>query len=198
LKKSSAPSTRAPNTDGANRPPLGQLVPGALAALWAFVTVDFLSHAVVLAEWWRATERYWLPPADLVRLIPLGYASFAIYCSTLTWLFIRLRGARSSLWSGLRFGAVAGLIAGTGSVLAIYSALRMPASALLVWPASIAAASAGAGAAAAWVAGAERPWRRTGLVIAAGLLFFVAGVIVQNTLLPTPADRLVSMPGASR
>jgi hypothetical protein len=164
-------------------------MPGAVAALWAFLVVDFLTHAVVFAGWWQATERYWLPPEDLFRLIPVGYASFAIYCTTLTWLFLRLEGAGAG--GGIRFGAVAGLIVGTGSALGIYSAVPMPASALLVWPGSIAAASTAAGGAAAWVLRTERPWRRTGLVLALGVLCFVAGVILQNTLFPTPPSHTV-------
>jgi hypothetical protein len=58
-----------------------------LAAWFAFVAVDFVSHGVVLAGYWRSTAEYWRPATELFHLIPLGYASAAIYCGGLYWLF---------------------------------------------------------------------------------------------------------------
>jgi len=167
-----------------------KLLPASVAGWAAYLVLDFLVHAVFLAQWWRATESYWLPPFELFRRIPFGYASFAIYCTVLAWLLRRLYGDRLNLSRGLRFGAIAGLVSGLGSVLATYSAFRMPPSALVVWPASILLESTVAGGVMSWVLVAGRPWRRVGVVIGAAAVLFIAGVVVQNIFFPTPADHV--------
>jgi len=168
-----------------------RLLPAAIAAWIGYVVLDFLLHGVFLASWWRATERYWLPPRELFRLIPLSYAAFAIYCAAVTGLLARLYGARLKLVTGLGFGAVAGVVTGVASVLAVYSVFRVPRLALLVWPISVAVESTIAGAVAAWTLIAGRPWRRAGLVFGVAVIFLILGVVVQNLLLPTPADHVL-------
>jgi hypothetical protein len=170
---------------------VNQLLPAALAAWMAYVVVDFLAHGVFLAAWWRAAEPYLLPPRDLFRLIPFGYASFAIYCGALTWLLARLHGERLHVVAGMRFGAMAGLVWGVASALGTYSVFRMPQGALAVWPASVAVESTIAGGVAAWTLVCERPWRRVGWVFGAGIVLFVGGVVIQNLLFPTPADHRI-------
>ena len=156
------------------------LFPTALAGWWAFLVVDFLIHAVFLETWWRSTGSYWLPPGELFRRIPFGYASFAIYVAVLTWMLVRLRGERPRLSRAARFGVLAGLVTGTSWTLANYSVFSMPLSALVVWPVSITLESVGATTVAAWVLARPRPWRRVGIVIAAGVLLCIAGVVIQN------------------
>jgi hypothetical protein len=173
------------------REPLrAKLLPAALAAWIGYLVLDFLMHGVFLAAWWRTAEPFLLPPRDLLRMIPLGYASFGIYCGALTWALARLYGERLDMASGLRFGAVAGIVYGIASALAEYSIFRMPRMALLIWPASTVVESTIAGALAVWTLRAGRPWRRVGLVLGAAVVLFVIGAVVQNLLLPTPADHL--------
>jgi hypothetical protein len=166
------------------------LLPAAVAAWFGYLALDFLTHAVLLASWWRATEAYWLPPAELLRLVPLGYASFAIYCAALTWLLVRLYGARPGVGTGLRFGALAGVVFGLTTVLGGYSASRLPSSYFLVALPSITIESAAAGGLAAWVLATDRRWRRVALVFGLALLLFAVGVVAQNLFFPTPADHL--------
>jgi hypothetical protein len=92
---------------------------------------------VLLADWWRATEAYWLPPMELFRRIPVGYGAFGILAGTMTWLLVRLRGPRPSMPEAMRFGALAGLLSGAGTVMAASSILRMPGSILVVLFATI-------------------------------------------------------------
>ncbi len=161
----------------------------AVIAAWcAYLVLDFLTHSVLLAAWWRATKIYWLPPQELFRSIPFGYASFAIYCAALTWLLLRLYGKHPTLIAGLRFGAGAGLVYGAGSVLATYSVFHMPTSALLVWPASVTVGSTVAGVVAAWVLVADHPWRRVGLVVGTAIILFIMAVVMQNLFFPIPGD----------
>lgn len=178
------------NSQDARRGARAKLLPASVAGWSAYLVFDFLVHAVVLAQWWRATESYWLPSGELFRRIPFGYASFAIYCTVLAWLLRRLYGDRLNLSGGLRFGAIAGLVSGLGSVLGTYSAFHMPPSALVVWPASILLDSTIAGGVMSWVLVAGRPWRRVGVVIGAAAGLFIVGVVVQNVFFPTPADHV--------
>lgn len=173
---------QATNGHSIGEPVAHTFLPAAIGAWCTYIVIDFLIHAVLLARYWRATESYWLPPRELFRMIPLGYLSFGIYCAVATWLLMRLYGNQPNISSGLRFGASAGLFFGVVSALGNYSVFRMPSSALIVWPASLTVESAGAGAAAAWVMAAHRPWRRLGLLFAIGALLLVLGVVVQNVI----------------
>jgi hypothetical protein len=174
----------------ASRGARAKLLPAGVAGCFAYLVFDFLVHAVLLAQWWRATDSYWLPPRELFRRIPFGYASFAIYCAVLAWLLRRLYGDRLNLSSGLQFGAIAGLVSGLGSVLGTYSAFRMPPSALMVWPVSTLLNSTIAGGVMSWVLVAVRPWRRVAMVIVAATVLFIIGVVVQNMFFPTPSDHI--------
>lgn len=159
-----------------------KIMVAAVAAWFIYIAIDFLLHAVILASWWKTTEDYWLPPRELFRLIPYAYASFAIYCAVLTWLFVRIYGDRRTTGAAFRFGAIAGLIFGVSVVLANYSVFRMPGSSFLVWPASFLIESTSACATASWVLDAERPWRRVGLVFGAAVLLLMIGAVLQNLL----------------
>jgi hypothetical protein len=159
------------------------LVPAAIAAWLGYIGLDFLIHAALLAAWWRATGAYWLPQRELFVRIPYAYASFAIYCVALTWLLERISGTDVRVSSGWRLGAIAGLVYGTTSALAMYSVVGMPASALLVWPGSAVVESTTSGGVAAWVLRARRPWRRVG-VVAIGVVISVLVAIVLQNLLP--------------
>ena len=166
-------------------------IPAALAGWLAYVAVDFLTHAVFLAPWWRATEAYWLPPAGLVARIPFGYGAFAIYVAGVMWLVVRIIGPRPQPARAIRFGAVTGLVFGSASGLANYSVFAMPTSAILVWPASVTIASVAAVAAGVSTLHADRPWRQVLNVLLGALALVVAGVVLQNLFFPTPSDRLL-------
>jgi hypothetical protein len=168
----------------------GTLAAAAVSAWLVFVVLDFLAHAVLLAAWWRATEAYWLPPMELFARIPMAYGAFAIFVGTMTWLLVRLHGPRPGVAQALRFGGLAGLLAGLGSVLAAYSILPMPVSAIVVWTLSAVVEASGAAGAAAWTLGAPRAGRRVAVVLALALAAFVVGVVLQNLFFPTPADRI--------
>jgi len=173
-----------------------RLLSAGVAGWFVYLVIDFLVHAVFLAQWWRATASYWLPPHELFSRLLFGYASFAIYCVVLAWLLMRLFGDSLNLLIGLRFGAIAGLVSGLGSVLGTYSAFRMPPSALVVWPVSILLASTFAGGVMSWVLIAVRPWRRVGIVIVAAVVLFIIGVVVQNIFFPTPVDHIFQSGGS--
>jgi hypothetical protein len=169
----------------------GPAIPAALAAWLIYLALDFLSHAVLLASWWRATETYWLPPMEMFRRIPLGYTSFAIYCAGLTWLLLRLYGEQVTVTMGLRVGVIAGLAFGLTTTVGGYSILRLPVSYLLVAPITITIESAAAGGVAAWVLRGTKRWRRAGQVAGLAVLLFIVGVVAQNLFVATPEDHMI-------
>ena len=158
------------------------LAAAAIGAWWSYVVLDFLTHAVLLAGWWRATEVFWLPPAELARRIPVAYGVFAIYCASLTVLLAALRSQQPLVSTGLWFGALVGLVFSLTGALGMYCLVRVPLSFMLVGPLGTTVASGGAGAAAAWVLSGGRRWRRVGVLFAAGLALLVVGVVAQNVL----------------
>jgi hypothetical protein len=162
-----------------------------MAAWLIYLALDFLTHAVFLASWWRATETYWLPPIEMFRRIPLGYASFALYCAGLTWLLVRFYGDQLPVSRGVQVGFIGGLIFGLTTTVGGYSILRLPASLLLVAPATTAIESAAAGGAAAWVLRGARRWRRVGLIFGVTVLCFVVGVVIQSVFFASPQYHVV-------
>jgi hypothetical protein len=161
---------------------LSRVALAALAAWFAFLTVDFVGHGVVLAGYWRSTAGYWRRPAELFHLIPVGYASAAIYCGGLCWLFVRLHPATSGVKNGIRLGAVVGLIFSTSSTLGAFSVFRMPFSAVILWSLFGTLESVAAGAAMGWVLGSAHSVRRTICIFAVALVVVALGIVVQNLL----------------
>jgi hypothetical protein len=164
---------------GANR----GIMPAAVGAWLTYLVLDFLVHALFLAKWWHATEASWLPPVELARRIPIASGGFAVYCAGLIWLLVAVYGQLPTIVTGLRFGALVGVLFGLASTLGMYSLLPVPAPFVLVGTASTAFASAGSGSAAAWVLGGARRWKRVGAVFGAALVLFVVGVAAQNLVL---------------
>jgi hypothetical protein len=169
------------------------LAPAALGAWFAYLVLDFLTQAVILASWWRAAEAFALPPLEMLRRIPFGYGSAAVYCGALVWLLFRLYGERVQVATGLRFGAGAGLVVGLASAFGVYSVFLVPSSYLLVGPGSSVLLSMAVGGVATWILGGGRPWVRVGAVASASLLLLIASVVAQNL----PHRSLVSETAAS-
>ena len=160
----------------------------AILAGWlAYLVADFWTHAVLLSSWWRATEAHWLPPPELFRRIPYAYVSFGIYTTGALWLTVRLFGPQPSLGRAVGFAAALGLVVGGAGSLANYSVFSVPWSSLLVWPASMAVASAAAVFAAVLVLRSKHPGRRLLGVGAAAIGAVAIAVLLQNTFFPTPA-----------
>jgi len=109
-----------------------------------------------------------------------------LYAAGLTWLLVRLKGSRPALRTSAMASAVAGALVGTAGILATYSVVSLPRSALLVFPASFLAVLATGGTASALVLTAVHPWRRVVVLFGLSLAVFVLGVVLQNTLFQAP------------
>jgi hypothetical protein len=159
---------------------LSRSVPAALSAWLSFLALDFFVHAAVLASWWQSTESYWRPPGMLLSMIPFAYVSFAMYCALLVWLQVRLLGPRPAISPSLRLAGMIGTVLGCSSVLATYSVIRMPLSALAVWPASFLVESLAAATASCFIFRSVRPWVSVLKILALVVLLLVIGIALQN------------------
>jgi hypothetical protein len=167
--------------------PASTVAAAAVAAWVIFLAMDFWMHAVVLAAHWKASAQFFRPPEELFRLIPFGYAAFAIQCGALAWLMWRLTVDRTSLSWTLKFGALAGLLYWGSWTLAIYSVFRIPLPTVFWWTLGATLETIFAALAAAWVLSSARPWRRTTAVIGIALLLLIAAAVAQNLLVPREA-----------
>ena len=170
--------------DAATRPAASLVLPATLAAWLIYVAADFWTHAVILAPYWKRNAEYWRPMEELFQLIPVGYASFLVYCFALAWLLARLYPDSLTIKRGLRFGALAGLVTGAFVWLGVYSVFRMPASAIAYWTVCTGAESSLAGGVAAWVFGARKPWRHVAAALGLSLLLLILAVVAQNLFVP--------------
>jgi hypothetical protein len=157
-------------------------LPALLSAWLCFLVLDFFIHTILLASWWHSTESYWLPRPILFRRIPFGYLSFVIYCGMLVWLQIRILGPGPKIPPSLRVASVVGIAFGCSFALGAYSVLRLPVSALFVWPLSFLFESLGAAVASSVVIRAIHPWRKLMVIVALFLVLFVLVIVLQNVL----------------
>ncbi len=160
---------------------MSRIALGATAGWFASLAVDFIGHGVALSRYWESTAAYWRPPAELFHLIPIGYAAIAIYCGGLSWLLKRLYPGAGAV-TGMRLGALTGLIFYASSTLGTFSVFRMPLSGVVLWTLLGGAESTTAGAAIGWVQGSARPVRCTLCVLAAALVVIALGIVTQNVL----------------
>lgn len=81
----------------------------------SMLAVDFFLHGGLLAGLYVKPSPFLLPPAELFRLIPLGYLAALLSTVLLLWLMLRLglSGWRRGLTFGLQLGA---LIGGAGAL----------------------------------------------------------------------------------
>jgi hypothetical protein len=85
-------------------PSAGRVVALTTIAWLSMLGVDFLVHGGLLAELYRQSSTFLLPPATAFARIPLGYLAFLLLAVLLTWLMLRLQLA------GWRAGAIFGLL----------------------------------------------------------------------------------------
>lgn len=92
---------------------------------------DIFQNAGVFARLWLDPGPAFLPPEKLFQRIPLGYLTFLISASMLTWLMLRLKIAG---WKqGALFGLELGGLLSVTWVLALGSVFAIRHSLLVVW-----------------------------------------------------------------
>ena len=156
-----------------------------LALAWvAFLSVDFLFHAGILARFYLRGDPALLGADAAFRRIPLGYLAFLLITLLLMWLARRC--AVFGWRAGMRFGFGFGALLGFAQSLALFSILRLGAPLLIGWAAAQTVEAAAAGAVVG-AGNAGAPLRRIAIVVAALLAAaIVLTVAMQATGLAPP------------
>lgn len=110
---------------------MGRYVGITLLSWLLIVGFDLFQNAGVFARFWLEPGSAFLPPEKLFQRIPLGYLTFLISASMLTWLMSRLKivGWKQGALFGFKLG---GLLSITW-VLGLACVFPIKHSLLLVW-----------------------------------------------------------------
>lgn len=144
----------------------------------AFLAVDLLFHAGLLAERYEHGGPGLLSLEQAFARIPLGYLSFLIQVAVLLWLAVRLEV--QGVVRGLGLGVVVGLILGVDRLLGLASITTLDPALLGWWATAQTAEMAVVGAVVG--CGLERP-RVGGIVVAVVMLVLLSiavTVVLQN------------------
>jgi hypothetical protein len=144
----------------------------------AIVGFDLFQNAGVFARFWREPGPAFLPPRILFQRIPLGYLTFLVSASMLTWLISRLRivGWRQGALFGLKLGSFLSIT----WVLGLACVFQIKLSLLLVWffgglvQYISAAAVIGSGLTG------ERLGRLSVIVVSIVILMVIATIVMQS------------------
>ena len=107
-----------------------QFILRVLASWLVMAALDLLLNAGLFAKLWFEPSPFLLPPEDLFRRLPLGYAAFLAQAVAYVWLTIRM-GARNWRQGGL-FGLKLGAILSIAFVLGLRSGTTASWTMLLV------------------------------------------------------------------
>jgi hypothetical protein len=91
-----------------------------LASWLTMIALDLLLNAGLFAKLWLVPDTFLLPPENLFRRLPLGYAAFLLQAVAYVWL-TQLVGARTWKRASL-FGLKLGALLSVASVLGLRSA----------------------------------------------------------------------------
>jgi hypothetical protein len=112
--------------------PTPQRLIQATALAWvSMIGLDLLMNAGVLAPFCRWEQPGLLSPAKMFQYIPLGYASFLLWCITLVWL-VRQTHSYGAL-VGARFAAKLGGLLGGAAFLGGLSIFSIAPVTLFCW-----------------------------------------------------------------
>lgn len=142
------------------------------------VGFDLFQNAGVFARFWVEPGSAFLPPEKLFQRIPLGYLTFLISASMLTWLMSQLKVV--GWMQGALFGSKLGSLLSITSVLGSACVFPIKRSLLLVWffggvvQYTSAAAVIGSGL------GSDRLGRLSVVVTGLVILLVIATIVLQN------------------
>jgi len=164
----------------------GRSIAGILFAMFlSALGVDFLFNAGLLAHFYVHPGAVLLPPQQLVRRIPFGYASILLTLGFELWLLLRIeiRGTAA----GTAFGAVLGAVLGIAGGLGLFSLTPLGPGFL----AGVALCQFVEYTVAGALAGTAIESRRVGKVIALGFAILIAGAACSAAIqaLSRPAIR---------
>jgi hypothetical protein len=109
---------------------LKRFILAVLAIFFAWSIMDALVHGWLLQPVYEATANLWRPQKELKHL--LGYGVTAIYSVCFVLLY-NLMGKKSSILSGVQFGALFGFASGLGMGFGSYCYMPIPLNLAYAW-----------------------------------------------------------------
>ena len=159
-------------------PSRARIVGISLLAWLAYIGLDFLLNAGILARIIDWQQPGLLSPMQMFQRIPLGYLSFLLATILMVWLMLRMnvRGLRPGLLFGTRFGLFAAAIGFSG----LLSIVSIRPQTLLVWSLEAVPSCALVGAVVGDGLVRERVRKLVGAVIVFFLVCVIVAAILQN------------------
>ena len=152
---------------------------GVTVLSWlVIVGLDFFQNAGVFARFWLEPGPAFLPSEKLFQRIPLGYLTFLITASMLTWLMARLKvvGWKQGALFGLKLGSLLTIT----SVLGMACVFPIKLSLLAVWFVGGLVQYISAAAVIGSGLSSDRPGRLSVIVVGLVILLIIAGIVMQN------------------
>lgn len=100
------------------------------AVFVAFQALDFLFHAVIMAETYKALAHLWRP--DMMSYMWIMYLAGLVLAFSFTYLFVKGYEGKG-LIEGVRFGIVAGLFMNVMGMFGQYAMYPVPFSLTMIW-----------------------------------------------------------------
>lgn len=144
----------------------------------AYIGLDFLLNAGLLAHIIRWQQPGMLSAKQMFLRIPYGYLSFLLITVLIVWMMVRAH--ISGLRSGLSFGFKFGLLTGTAAFLGLLSILSIHPYDLLLWSAETLACATLLGAIVGEGLARKSLRRLTGFVVVLFFVCIILAVVIQN------------------
>ena len=160
------------------RPRRSRIIAITVVAWLAYIGLDFLLNAGILARAIDWKQPGLLSPTQMFQRIPLGYLSFLFATVLLVWLMLRMeiRGLRSGTVFGVQFGLFTAAIGFFG----LYSIVSFRPQTLLLWSLESVPSLTVVGAIVGEGLVRERIRKLVGVVLVFVILCFIATAVLQN------------------
>lgn len=106
-----------------------------LGAFIAIVAVDFMTHEVLLSDFYNAHPTWWLPAPVMQARMPFMFASQMVLAILLTLIYAKgyEPKKKEGIGQGVRFGVLMGVLLNLPKQLMLYFVYPYPVSVLIVW-----------------------------------------------------------------
>jgi hypothetical protein len=178
LNGGSAEDNMSQNTGTPRNPSMRRYVGITLLSWLVIMGFDLVQNAGVFARFWREPGSAFLPPEKLYQRIPLGYLSFLVSATMLTWLISRLTivGWKQGALFGLKLGGFLSI----SLVLGLACEFPIKPSLLLAWFFDTWTQSIAAAAVIGGGLSSDRPGRLSLMVVGVVILMAIATIVMQN------------------
>lgn len=103
-----------------------------IAVYVAHAVLSFLVHGIVLGATYEALAQLWRPKAEMDAMMPIMFASNAVWLFLFCWIFTR-GYENQGVAEGVRYGALIGLFVSVMSAFDSYVIYPLPLRLVLIW-----------------------------------------------------------------